>query len=118
MFPLLRTDPDRAAWIDQVAADIGALATDSRAELDVANRENRFPREIYAELGRRGHLGPMVPKQWGGLGGGVEIGRHGMVTGQVAIQGQRWLLEGLSHEPVFPAVMVSRSRRPGTGRRR
>ena len=26
MFPLLRTDPDRAAWIDQVAADIGALA--------------------------------------------------------------------------------------------
>ena len=101
MFPLVRTDPDRAAWIDKVAADIGVLATDSRAELDAANRENRFPREIYAEPGRRGYLGPMVPKQWGGLGGGVaeyvvineEIGRHGMVTGQVAIQDQRWLLD-------------------------
>jgi alkylation response protein AidB-like acyl-CoA dehydrogenase len=101
MFPLLRTDPERAAWIDRVAADIGALAAESRAELDAANRENRFPREVYAELGRRGYLGPLVPKQWGGLGGGVaeyvviseETGRHGMVTGQVAIQGQRWLLD-------------------------
>jgi len=101
MFPLLRTDPERAAWIDKVAADIGALAEASRAELDAANRENRFPRAVYAELGRRGYLGPMVPKQWGGLSGGVaeyvvineEIGRHGMVTGQVAIQGQRWLLD-------------------------
>ena len=101
MFPLLRTDPERAAWIDRVAADIGVLAADSRAELDAANRENRFPREIYRELGRRGFLGPLAPKQWGGLGGGVaeyvviseEIGRHGMVTGQVAIQGQRWLLD-------------------------
>ena len=101
MFPLLRTDPERAAWIDQAAADIGALAEASRAELDAANRQNRFPREVYAELGRRGYLGPLVPEQWGGLGGGVaeyvviseEIGRHGMVTGQVAIQGQRWLLD-------------------------
>jgi alkylation response protein AidB-like acyl-CoA dehydrogenase len=101
MFPLLRTDPERAAWIDRFAADIGALAEDSRAELDAANRQNRFPREIYAELGRRGYLGPLVPREWGGLGGGAaeyvvineEIGRHGMVTGQVAIQGQRWLLD-------------------------
>jgi len=101
MFPLLRTDPERAAWIDRFAADIGALAEDSRAELDAANRQNRFPREIYRELGRRGYLGPLVPQEWGGLGGGVaeyvvineEIGRHGMVTSQVAIQGQRWLLD-------------------------
>jgi alkylation response protein AidB-like acyl-CoA dehydrogenase len=101
MFPLLRTDPERAAWIDRVAADIGALAADGRAELDAANRANRFPREIYAELGRRGYLGPIVPEKYGGLGGGVaeyvviseETGRHGMVTGQVAIQGQRWLLD-------------------------
>jgi alkylation response protein AidB-like acyl-CoA dehydrogenase len=106
MFPLLRTDPDKNAWIDRVAADIGALAEDSRHELDAANRENRFPREIYRELGRRGYLGPMVPRQWGGLGGGVaeyvviseETGRHGMVTGQVAIQGQRWLLDWGSDE--------------------
>src|SRR5580658_1677564 len=71
MFPLLRTDPERAAWIDRFAADIGALAEDSRAELDAANRQNRFPREVYAELGRRGYLGPLVPREWGGLGGGA-----------------------------------------------
>jgi alkylation response protein AidB-like acyl-CoA dehydrogenase len=101
MFPLLRTDPERSAWIDRTAADIGALAEDSRTELEAANRENRFPREIYQELGRRGYCGPMVPAEWGGLGAGVceyvvineEIGRHGMVTPQVAIQGQRWLLD-------------------------
>ena len=101
MFPLLRTDAERAAWIDRFAADIGALAEDGRAELDAANRQNRFPREVYAELGRRGYLGPLVPQEWGGLGGGAaeyvvineEIGRHGMVTGQVAIQGQRWRLD-------------------------
>ena len=43
MFPLLRTDPERAAWIDRVAADIGALAEDSRAELDAANRAEPLP---------------------------------------------------------------------------
>ena len=58
MFPLLRTDPERAAWIDKVAAEIGALAEAGRAELDAANRQNRFPREVYAELGRRGWRWP------------------------------------------------------------
>ena len=106
MFPLLRTDTARATWIDTVSADIESLAADNRAELEAANRENRFPREVYQELGRRGYVGPLVPVEWGGLGGGVaeyvvineEIGRHGMVSGQVAIQGQRWLLDWGSDE--------------------
>ena len=101
MFPLLRNDPKRSAWIDRAAADIGVLAEESRAEIDAANRENRFPREIYQELGRRGYCGPITPTTWGGLGAGSceyvvineETGRHGMVTPQVAIQGQRWLLD-------------------------
>jgi alkylation response protein AidB-like acyl-CoA dehydrogenase len=101
MYPLLRTDDRRAERIDAVAADIASLAEHSRGELELANRENRFPREVYQELGRRGYLGPLVPQEWGGSGGGVaeyvvineEVGRHGMVSGQVAVQGQRWLLD-------------------------
>lgn len=101
MYPLLRAEPERSAWIDKVATDIAALAEARRAELVDANRRNEFPRETYRELGRLGYLGPLVPAEYGGLGGGVreyvvvneEVGRHGMVTGQVAIQGQRWLLD-------------------------
>jgi hypothetical protein len=101
MYPLLRTDDRRAERIDAVAADIASLAEHSSGELELANRENRFPREVYQELGRRGYLGPLVPQEWGGSGGGVaeyvvineEVGRHGMVSGQVAVQGQRWLLD-------------------------
>jgi len=101
MYPLLRTDPARSAWIDTVAAELGTLAETYRAELDAANRAGRFPRHIYAEIGRLGYLGPLVPAEYGGLGGDVreyviiseEIGRHGLVSGQVAAQGQRWLLD-------------------------
>ena len=89
MFPLLRTDPERAAWIDRFAADIGALAEDSRAELDAANRQNRFPREIYAELGRRGYLGPLVPREWGGLGGGAA--ERWLLDWGTVEQKERWL---------------------------
>lgn len=101
MYPSLRLDPERAAWIDEVAADLGAFAEDNRKELEAANRERRFPRDLYAEMGRKGYLGPTVPKEYGGLGGGVaeyaviseEVGRHGLVSGQIAVQGQRWLLD-------------------------
>ena len=101
MYPLLRLDSERAAWIEQVSNDMAALAEDARAELQAANRANRFPRDVFAEMGRRGYCGPMVPTEWGGLGGGVreyvvineETARHGMVTPQVSVQGQRWLLD-------------------------
>ncbi|HEY7859265.1 MAG TPA: acyl-CoA dehydrogenase family protein [Candidatus Nanopelagicales bacterium] len=101
MYPLLRLDEERCAWIDRVSADIADLAEVSRAELETANKENRFPREVFAELGRRGYCAPMTPTEWGGSGGGVreyvvineETGRHGMVTPQVSVQGQRWLLD-------------------------
>ena len=39
--------------------------------MQAANRANRFPRDVFAEMGRRGYCGPMVPTEWGGLGGGV-----------------------------------------------
>jgi alkylation response protein AidB-like acyl-CoA dehydrogenase len=101
MYPLLAADPVRAPWIERTAEELGRLAARHRDELDAANRAGAFPREIYQELGRLGYLGPLVPREYGGLGGGVaeyvviaeEIGRHGLVSGQVAAQGERWLLD-------------------------
>lgn len=101
MYPLLGADPTRNAWIAQAASELGDLGQRHRAVLDAANRANEFPRAVYEELGQRGYLGPFVPKESGGFGGGVaeyvvieeEVGRHGLVSGQVAAQGERWLLD-------------------------
>jgi alkylation response protein AidB-like acyl-CoA dehydrogenase len=101
MYPTLQNDSAKAAWIKETVAELTAFGEEHRNELDVANRANKFPRELYRELGRRGYLGPLVPAEFGGLGGGVaeyvviseEVGRHGLVSGQIAAQGQRWLLD-------------------------
>jgi alkylation response protein AidB-like acyl-CoA dehydrogenase len=101
MYPTLQTDPARATWIKDTVTELAAFGEEHRAELDTANRANKFPRELYRELGRRGYLGPLVPTEHGGLGGSVseyvviseEVGRHGLVSGQIAAQGQRWLLD-------------------------
>jgi alkylation response protein AidB-like acyl-CoA dehydrogenase len=106
MYPTLRTDPDRTAWIDDTVATLVRFADEHREELTKANRAGRFPRDLYAEMGRLGYLGPLVPKSSGGLGGGVaeyvviseEVGRHGLISGQIAAQGQRWLLDWGSDE--------------------
>lgn len=101
MYPTLQADPAKSAWITKTAAELAAFGDEHRTELDIANRANRFPRDLYRDLGRRGYLGPLVPTEYGGLGGGVpeyvviseEVGRHGLVSGQIAAQGQRWLLD-------------------------
>jgi len=106
MYPTLRLDADRSAWIDATASALGSFADANRAGLDAANRAGRFPRELYTEVGRMGFLGPLVPVEQGGLGGGVaeyvviseEVGRHGLVSGQIAVQGQRWLLDWGTNE--------------------
>lgn len=106
MYPSLRLDATRSAWIDSTVKSLSSFAESNRAELRQANKDNVFPRELYRELGRLGFLGPIVPKEWGGLGGGVaeyvvigeEVGRNGLVSGQVAVQGQRWLLDWGTHE--------------------
>lgn len=101
MYPLISQDPARAAWITRAAADLERLGVAHRTELVDASFALEFPREIYRELGRLGYLGPTVPVEFGGAGGGVaeyvvvseEVGRHGLVSGQVAAQGQQWLLD-------------------------
>lgn len=101
MYPMLQADPAKLAWIKATATELAAFGEQHRKELDIANRANKFPRDLYRELGRLGYLGPFAPTEWGGLGGGVaeyaviaeEVGRHGLVSGQIAAQGQRWLLD-------------------------
>ena len=51
MYPTLQADPDRAAWIETTAADLARFGEQHRAELDAANRDKQFPRELYRELG-------------------------------------------------------------------
>ncbi|MGH2939715.1 MAG: acyl-CoA dehydrogenase family protein [Solirubrobacterales bacterium] len=99
MYPALKVD--RKAWIESTSQALEQFGDANRTELEAASRENRFPRELYAELGGLGFLGPLVPREYGGLGGGVaeyvviseEVGRHNLVSGQVAVQGQKWLLD-------------------------
>jgi alkylation response protein AidB-like acyl-CoA dehydrogenase len=87
-------------WNDEIAA-IGEFAASHRDELDRCTRACEFPREIYAEMGRRGWVGPFTDRSLGGLGGGVaeycsieeEVARHALVSPQIAIQGQRWLID-------------------------
>ena len=101
MYPLLQADPARSAWIEATVTELARFGEQHRAELDAANRDKQFPRELYREFGKLGYLGPLVPAAHGGLGGGVaeyvviseEVGRHGLVSGQIAAQGQRWLLD-------------------------
>ena len=71
MYPTLQADPERAAWIETTAAELESFGERHRAEFDDANRHKRFPRELYRELGKLGYLGPLVPPEYGGLGGGV-----------------------------------------------
>lgn len=106
MFPLLTFDDD--AWPEATATALTAFAEEVGPELVEAERDGRFPREIYEEMGRRGWVGPITPRTHGGLGAGVpeycflleEGGRHGLVSPQVSIQGQRWLLDWGSDEQV------------------
>ncbi len=80
---------------------IGVFAEEHRDELTRCAKVGEFPRDLYAEMGRRGWVGPFVDPTLGGLGGGVaeycaieeEVARHALVSPQIAIQGQRWLVD-------------------------
>jgi alkylation response protein AidB-like acyl-CoA dehydrogenase len=88
-------------WLGPFLADVAALADEVRAELRRCTKVGEFPADIFGEMGARGWVGPFASRDLGGLGGGVaeycvieeEVGRHGLVSPQISIQGQRWLLD-------------------------
>lgn len=87
-------------WAEDTVAELARFGEEHEDELRAASRACRFPREVYEEMGRRGWIGPITPTAHGGIGGGAaeycligeEVGRHGLVSPQIAVQGQRWLL--------------------------
>jgi alkylation response protein AidB-like acyl-CoA dehydrogenase len=98
MYELMRFRSE--GWAARTVAGLAAFAEEHAAELRAATRAGRFPRELFAEMGRSGWVGPIVPEEHGGIGGGAaeycliaeEVGRHALVSPQISVQGQRWLL--------------------------
>lgn len=97
-----------AAWAADTPGQMAVFADEHRAELRSSARHGIFPRELYTEMGARGWIGPLTPLGHGGLGGGPaeycllteEAGRHGLVSPQISVQGQRWLLDWGTPEQV------------------
>lgn len=89
------------AWPEATIDAMASFADAHRDELRSCQRDCRFPAELYAEMGRNGWIGPITPVDDGGAGLGVaeyclieeEVGRRGLVSPQISIQGQRWLLD-------------------------
>lgn len=96
----LELHPGDPEWADRTARDMAAFGIEHRSELNSASRDARFPRDLYAEMGSKGWVGPMTPNAEGGSGGGVaeycvieeEVGRNRLISPQISIQGQCWLL--------------------------
>jgi alkylation response protein AidB-like acyl-CoA dehydrogenase len=92
------TDDD---WPATTVDAMTAFADEHRSELRQSQRDCRFPADLYQEMGRNGWVGPITPVDEGGAGLGVaeyclieeEVGRRGLVSPQISIQGQRWLLD-------------------------
>ncbi|AQV97257.1 acyl-CoA dehydrogenase [Cupriavidus necator] len=87
------------AWASSAIENIREFAGAIQGDMAKAAREGVFPRHAFNELGRRGLLGMLTPREYGGLGFGVpeyclveeELGRYGLVSGQTQAQGERWL---------------------------
>jgi alkylation response protein AidB-like acyl-CoA dehydrogenase len=100
-FETYRHLPLDSRWMEETRAAITDMAGQHADALKSAERSGRFPRDIYLEMGRRGLIGCITPPAYGGTGGGPaeycfiaeEVGAHFLVSPQISIQGQRWLIE-------------------------
>lgn len=90
-----------AAWGDGAVRAIQDIAQQYHDEMDQCQRAGRFPADAFREMGRRGLIGVITPAEFGGYGGGVPeycltteaMARYNLVSSQIQIQGQRWLLD-------------------------
>jgi len=109
---------------DDASAFIASL---DRNEIEAFERESKFPRHLYSEMGKRGWVGAMVPPEYGGLGFGAvemailteETGRIGLSALTLSLHGERTLLSlgtdaqktkylpGLSSGDILSAIVVS-----------
>ena len=95
-------------WLEPFLEAVATLADGARDELRRCTKVGEFPADLFREMGDHGWVGPFAPLQYGGLGGGVaeycvieeEVARHGLVSPQISIQGQRWLLDWGTPEQV------------------
>ena len=93
-------------WPQSTITAMAGFAEEHRDELRSCQRDGRFPADIYAAMGSRGWVGPFTPVEEGGSGLGVaeyclieeEVGRVGLVSPQISIQGQRWLIDWATPE--------------------
>lgn len=76
----------------------GEQVAPRKLELD---RESKFDRDLFREIGRRGWAGPIVPQEYGGMGAGAlvysiiieELARAGAPTPQINVQVEKMILE-------------------------
>ena len=87
-------------WKENTVQEMADFAATHRERLDRCTRQLEFPRDLYREMGAQGWVGAVAPRAYGGSGGSVpeyclieeEVGRWGLVSPQISIQGQLWLL--------------------------
>ena len=100
-------------WLEPTVQSMDAFALEHRQELRAANREARFLADLFAEMGRRGWVGPITPVSDGGSGLGVaeycvieeEVGRLGLVSPRYLHPGPT-LAPRLGHRRTTPALPV------------
>ena len=71
---------ERADELRQAVRDFARRRIAPQA--DEIDRSNRFPRELWPEMGAMGLLGMTVPEQYGGLGFGYP--EHGGAVGEIS----------------------------------
>lgn len=89
------------AWGEASVAAVREIAAIHRTAIEEGHAHGRFPREAFVEMGRRGLLGVLTPAAFGGYGGNAPeyclvaeaVARHDLVSPQIQIQGQRWLID-------------------------
>jgi alkylation response protein AidB-like acyl-CoA dehydrogenase len=89
------------AWAESAVNAIREIAEEHSEDINECHRVGRFPQEAFRNMGRRGLIGVVTPVEFGGSGGDAPeycltteaMARYNLVSSQIQIQGQRWLVD-------------------------
>jgi alkylation response protein AidB-like acyl-CoA dehydrogenase len=89
------------AWAEAAVQAVREIAAEHRELIDECQRAGQFPRAAFEAMGKRGLLGVITPPEFGGYGGDAPeycllaeaMARYDLVSYQIQIQGQRWLVD-------------------------